>query len=54
MQVVNPLTAKLFRLVGMFTHMKLFPADAIHNFKLFDRTEVNYFKILLIEVTFYR
>ena len=49
---VNPLA------VGIFTHLKLCLADAIHNIKWvkmiqFEKMEVNCFQILRIDVTFY-
>ena len=46
-QAVKGLTAILF--IGMFTHLNVCLADAIHNFKL----EVNDFEIWLIDVKLY-
>ena len=45
-------------LIGIFTHLKLCLADAIHNFKWpkiiqIWQMEVNYLEILLLDVTFY-
>ena len=36
--VFNPLASKLF--IGIFTHLKLFLADAIHNFKWVKITQI--------------
>ena len=49
--VVNP--TKFFN-IGIFTHLKLCLADAIHNFKFrFYNNNFNDFEFLLIDVTFY-
>ena len=46
-------------LIGIFSHLKLCLADAIHNFKwakiiqIWKKIDVNDFEILLFDVTFY-
>ena len=50
----NPLTAKIF--TGTFTHLKLFLADAIHNYSklsIFHKMVISDFEVLLIYVMFY-
>ena len=39
--------------IWIFTHLKLCLADAIHNFKWFDKMEVNSYQILMVNVKFY-
>ena len=55
-KLINPLTAKLSNL--NFHSLEVVDrVDAIHNFKWvkiwFDKMEINFFQILLIDVTFY-